>query len=126
MFCDWKTLVFELKLQRPFTMGCRDKRVFIGTRVNSSVCSYDNVLIISPPVENVITCIQKTRGVDQVLVQCWASVVDGGPALAQHLINSSCLLHGVQVPSVVLMLAQCRRRWAVIISTLCICILFTG
>ena len=35
---------------------------------------------------------QQTRDVVLMLGQCWASVVDGGPALAQHRDNVSCLL----------------------------------
>ena len=30
---------------------------------------------------------QKTQGVEPVLVWCWASVADGGPALDQHWVN---------------------------------------
>ena len=30
---------------------------------------------------------QQTRGVEPVLVWCWASVSDGGPALEQHCVN---------------------------------------
>ena len=35
---------------------------------------------------------QQTRDVHQMLVQCWASVADGGPTLHQHWVNVSCLL----------------------------------
>ena len=35
---------------------------------------------------------QQTRDVVLMLGQCWASVVDGGTALAQHRDNVSCLL----------------------------------
>ena len=35
---------------------------------------------------------QQTRGVEPVLVLCWASVADGGPELDQHWVNLSCLL----------------------------------
>ena len=35
---------------------------------------------------------QQTRGVEPVLVWCWASAADGGPALDQHWVNISCLL----------------------------------
>ena len=35
---------------------------------------------------------QQGRDIDPMLVQCWASVADGGPALYQHLVNVSCLL----------------------------------
>ena len=38
---------------------------------------------------------QKTRDVHQMFVQCWASVVEGGPTLIQHLVNVSCLLGGI-------------------------------
>ena len=34
---------------------------------------------------------QQTRHVAPVLGQCWASVVDGGAALAQHQGNMMCL-----------------------------------
>ena len=30
---------------------------------------------------------QQARGVEPVLVWCWASVADGGPALDQHWVN---------------------------------------
>ena len=32
------------------------------------------------------------RGIEPMLYQCWASVVDGGPALEQHWVDVSCLL----------------------------------
>ena len=35
---------------------------------------------------------QQTRYIAPLLVQCWASVVDGGPTLNQHWDNVSCLL----------------------------------
>ena len=35
---------------------------------------------------------QQTRDIDQMLLLCWVSVVDGGPTLQQHLVNISCLL----------------------------------
>ena len=35
---------------------------------------------------------QQTRGVEPVLVLCWASIADGGPELVQHCVNVSCLL----------------------------------
>ena len=34
----------------------------------------------------------ETRGVEPVLVLCWASVANGGPELDQHWVNVSCLL----------------------------------
>ena len=35
---------------------------------------------------------QETRDIEALLVQCWASVVDGGPTLNQQWLNVSCLL----------------------------------
>ena len=35
---------------------------------------------------------QKTRDADPMLVQCWTTVFDTGPASNQHWFNSSCLL----------------------------------
>ena len=35
---------------------------------------------------------QQTRDNHPMLVQCWASVADGGPTLYQHRVNVSCLL----------------------------------
>ena len=35
---------------------------------------------------------QQTRDIDPMLCQCWASVVDGGPTLAQHWVDVPCLL----------------------------------
>ena len=35
---------------------------------------------------------QQTRGIEPVLVLCWASVADGGLELDQHWVNVSCLL----------------------------------
>ena len=35
---------------------------------------------------------QQTQVIDPMLVQCWASVVDGGPTLDQHWVYVSCLL----------------------------------
>ena len=37
-------------------------------------------------------CSQQTHRIDPMLVQCWASVVDGGPTLKQHWVNFLCLL----------------------------------
>ena len=33
---------------------------------------------------------QQIRGVEQVLVRCWASVADGGPALGQRRVCWEC------------------------------------
>ena len=35
---------------------------------------------------------QQTRDVDPMLVQCWASVADGGPTLNQHRVHVPCFL----------------------------------
>ena len=35
---------------------------------------------------------QQTRGIHPMLLQCWASVEDGGPTLKQHWVNAPCLL----------------------------------
>ena len=35
---------------------------------------------------------QQTRHINPMVVQCWASVVDGGPALDHHWVDVSCLL----------------------------------
>ena len=35
---------------------------------------------------------QQTRDIESLLVQCWASVVDGGPTLNQQWLNVSCVL----------------------------------
>ena len=79
---------------------------------------------------------QQTRDVDPMLFYCWASVVDGGPALKQHWVNvsyllgrqmlffvvdgwptlnqhwlsNSCLLNSHNNPAG-LMIGQCRRCW---------------
>ena len=34
----------------------------------------------------------QTRGIHPMLIQCWASVEDGGPTLKQHWVNAPCLL----------------------------------
>ena len=39
------------------------------------------------------TC-QQMRGIEPMLGQCWAAVVDGGPTLTQYWVNVSCLLVG--------------------------------
>ena len=33
---------------------------------------------------------QQTRGIEPVLVRCWASVTDGGPALGQRRVCWEC------------------------------------
>ena len=35
---------------------------------------------------------QQTRDMNQMLGQCWTSIVDGGPILTQHWIHVSCLM----------------------------------
>ena len=35
---------------------------------------------------------QQTQNIDQMLEQCWANVLDGGPPSVQHLVDVSCLL----------------------------------
>ena len=35
---------------------------------------------------------RQTRDIEPMLGQCWADVVDGGPAMTQHWFNVSCLL----------------------------------
>ena len=52
------------------------------------VCIIDNTGHTS--IELIITT-QQTRGIHQMLFQCWASVEDGGPTLKQHWMNVSCL-----------------------------------
>ena len=39
---------------------------------------------------------QQPQDADPMLIQCWASVVDGGPTLDQHRANVLCLLGGVK------------------------------
>ena len=41
---------------------------------------------------------QQTRDIHPRLVQCWTSVVDGGPTLNQSWVNVSCLLGGTGPP----------------------------
>ena len=50
-----------------------------------------------PDIGSVLACTaspaaQQTRGVEPVLVLCWASYADGGLELDQHWVNVSCLL----------------------------------
>ena len=47
-----------------------------------------------------------------MLGQCWAGVVDGGPALAQHRANASCLL----VVITFLMMHDAARRYADVVQ----------
>ena len=35
---------------------------------------------------------QQARDIHTMLIRCWASVTDAGPALNQHWVNVSCLL----------------------------------
>ena len=67
---------------------------------------------------------RQTRNVKTMLVQCWASVVDGGPTLNQQCCNGF-LFDGNYVwycsSIAVLMLAQCRRRWACMKQTKRVC-----
>ena len=49
---------------------------------------------------------QQARGVDPMLVYCWASVADGGPTLKQHWFNVSFLLGRPRKPNVVLMVGH--------------------
>ena len=50
------------------------------------------------------TVTQKTpRDIEPMLGQCWNDVVDGGPTLAQHWFNVSCLLRS---PCVTLYVAK--------------------
>ena len=85
---------------------------------------------------------QQTQDIDPMLVQCWASVVDGGPTLDQHWVDVLCLLGIYQTKSraariylsskrthwnnVGLMLGQRCRRWANVKPTLFQCVLFAG
>ena len=39
-----------------------------------------------------LLCPKQTRHIDSMLDQCWPNVLDGGPTLAQHWIDVSCLL----------------------------------
>ena len=61
-----------------------------------------------------------------MMVQCWASVADGGPALNQHWVNVPCLLGTEEyIPvntkhfyGICTMLDQRRRRWADVVQML--------
>ena len=55
---------------------------------------------------------QQTREIETLLVQCWASVVDGGPTLSQQCLNVSCLLGSRSL------FIACRLRIASIFPTL--------
>ena len=50
---------------------------------------------------------QQTQDIHPMLVRCWASVVDGGPALNQHWVNVSCFL--CYHPRASVPLLQCER-----------------
>ena len=50
---------------------------------------------------------QKTGEIDTMLVQCWASVVDGGPALSQHRVNISIFSGSCSFTD-----RYCCSRWA--------------
>ena len=82
---------------------------------------------------------QQTRKVHPMLVQCWASVVDGGPTLNRHWVNvSSSLASNASrslrasqqtrdvVTDVVSMLDKRHRRWSNIETTLSHCVMSTG
>ena len=51
---------------------------------------------------------QQTRGVEPVLVLCWASVADSGPELDQHWVNVSCLLRVLRGHICVLHITGCE------------------
>ena len=71
---------------------------------------------------------QQTRHVEPMLVQCWLTVYDVGPALNQHWFNVSCLLGGI-----CRMYCDVRRQTAVTVtfqvnslSVVCLCCEYYG
>ena len=52
-----------------------------------------------PRFPNINRPTQQTRGIHPMLLQCWASVEDGGPTLKQHWVNAPCLLGRQVSPS---------------------------
>ena len=55
------------------------------------VVGYANDCVIAARSNITQGSVQQTRVTDPVLDQYWASVVDAGPTLAQHLVGVSCL-----------------------------------
>ena len=74
---------------------------------------------------------QQTRNIHSILVWCWASVTNGGPALNQHgavsvfsgTVSPRCAFQRTNVD---LILGQRRRRCTNISSELDQCIIFDG
>ena len=58
------------------------------------ITAFGECILLAGTFIYVILCTttQLTRAIHTRLVQCWASVVDGGPALNQPWVNVSCLL----------------------------------
>ena len=49
-------------------------------------------ILIKIPLCHFYCDTQQALYIEQMFLQCWASVVDGGPTLQQNLLNVSCLL----------------------------------
>ena len=49
---------------------------------------------------------KQARDIEHMLLKCWASVVDVGPMLQQHLINVSCLQCSLEGPSIFLSITR--------------------
>ena len=74
MFLTWS---WYHTRHKPLTQCCFEPPSTLGRRLVSAV--YSIFLIIA----------QQTRDFDQMLFQCWASVVDGGSTLKQHFVSVS-------------------------------------
>ena len=58
----------------------------------ASPCFTLRALSVYRPSQYTSLLTQQTRYIVPLLVQCWASILDGGPRLNQHWDNVSCLL----------------------------------
>ena len=101
------------------------------------VRNYQLGLVWPPAYSTSRRLYQQTRYINPVLVQCWASVVAGGPTLHQHWVDVSCLLGRSAGQTFILVsnqqsrndnakLVQRRKQWTNIKPTLDQCFMLLG
>ena len=75
-----------------FSLSPSDKQLFFWGLTTVSAVTYVIIVFILESTADGLMSGHPSNGVQPMLVQCWATVVDGGPTLNQHWLDTSYLL----------------------------------
>ena len=92
---EWLVSHLSDRKQKVKLMDVLSSRVWGSPRIRLWPIVIYSLHYTPPPLSYVIQRhpdIYITRDIEQMLLKCWACVVDGGPTLQQHLFNVPCLL----------------------------------